>query len=473
MYQTIYQPRLLVVDDDERICEAIIDHLSEEACNSNDVDLAHTQEDIIKVIKNNPYDLVILDLKIPADSNGGEARAEYGLEALQKIKENNVGTNVIIITGYGTVENAVEAMKMGAYEFLKKPIDWERLLISVKNVLEWRRKVKHLSEQVAIDHGIIYQSKAMSDVMEKVVKVAESKEYVLIRGESGTGKELIAKAIHKLGFKPNDPFIAVNCSSIPESLAEAELFGIEDKVATQVKKRAGKFEDANGGILFLDEISEMDRYLQPKVLRAIQDRKIQRVGATEDIDLDIRIISATNKDLLTEIEKRTFREDLYYRLKVIEIVIPPLRERKEDIPLLAKHFLKEARKENGREDIRDFSKDMLQALAEEYTWPGNVRELLNNIKGAVVLCDKDTAIPIQLLLTNRPEKISALTWDEEKELSASIAKKIVAEHRLRFFNTALDKANGDRTKAGKLIGTSLYNFNMQLSRTNKVLEASP
>jgi DNA-binding NtrC family response regulator len=313
-----------------------------------------------------------------------------GFEVLKKVKESIPALSVIIISAHGSIENAIKATRLGAFDFIEKPIDRDKLLISVRNAVE---QAKLVSENIEIkktlegDGEILGTSKGIKSILDLIEKVAPLDTRVLITGENGTGKELVAKAIHKKSQRKDKPFVEVNCAAIPNELIESELFGHEKGSFTgAVSQRIGRFELANKGIIFLDEVGDMSPQAQAKVLRAIEDGKIERVGGGKKIDVDVRIISATNKDLPEEIEKEKFREDLYHRLNVIPINIPPLRDRKEDIPILVEAFAKDIITKHKKPLVK-FLDDAIKLL-QEMNWSGNVRELKNIIERIIIIIDK-------------------------------------------------------------------------------------
>jgi len=327
-------------------------------------------------------DVVLTDMKMPKMS---------GIELLEELKRLYPDIPVIIMTAYGTVEKAVEAMKKGAFDYILKPFKNEEILVTIAKALEHRHlllKNRLLSQDLDKKYGlpnIVGESRAIQETLALVKRVAGSKATVLISGESGTGKELIARAIHQLSPRSHKTFISVNCAALTESLLESELFGHERGAFTHaVAMRKGRFELANGGTLFLDEVGEMSPALQVKLLRVLQEMEFERVGGTRTIKVDVRVVAATNKDLKEEVEAGRFREDLFYRLNVVHLHIPPLRQRPEDIPLLAAHFLKKFAAENVRGEVR-LSPEALKLLLQ-YSWPGNVRELENVMERAVILC---------------------------------------------------------------------------------------
>ena len=332
----------------------------------------------IDLIKKESFDLVLCDIKMPKMD---------GIELLQRTRKINTSLPFIMLTGHGNIETAVESMKLGAYDFISKPPDLNRLINSVRNALEKKELVtenKILRQKVAKKYEIIGKSKPIMEVHSMVDKVAKTEARVLITGESGTGKELVAHNIHERSERNKSPFIEVNCAAIPSELIESELFGhLKGSFTSAVKDRQGKFEAANNGTLFLDEIGDMSLAAQAKVLRALEENKIQRVGSQKDISVDVRVIAATNKDLKKEIDNGNFREDLYHRLAVILIEVPELSKRKSDIPILVSHFSELISKEQGIE-TKEFNKDSLKLL-EEYDWSGNVRELRNVIERLIIL----------------------------------------------------------------------------------------
>jgi len=370
---------ILIADDEKNIREGLGQALELDGYRTF---LAEDGEAAWRIFQDEEIDLVITDLKMPKIS---------GEELLRRITAEQPTVPVIILTGHGTIESAVKAMRDGAYDFLTKPINLDRLSLLVKRALSNRELVlqhRAMQEELEKKRGfsnIIGVSPAMRKIYEVVRQVAPTKASVLITGESGVGKELIADAIHNLSNRKDKPFIKVHCAALTETLLESELFGHEKGAFTgAISRKRGRFELAHTGTIFLDEIGEINQSVQIKILRVLQEKKFERVGGEETIEVDVRIISATNKDLKAEIAAGRFREDLYYRLNVVNIHIPPLRERKEDIPLLVAAFLKEFAKENGKQ-IEGIDPKARAALYN-YSWPGNVRELRNCIESAVVLC---------------------------------------------------------------------------------------
>ena len=366
---------ILVIDDEKEICESINMILEYE---DYDVDYTTDVELGLKKLEYNNYDALLLDIQMPKMT---------GFEVLNWLKEKNIELSVIIISAYGNLENAIKATKLGAFDFIEKPIDRDKLLISIRNAvgkINLIKENKKLKENIAQDEIIIGESEAIKSVLEIIDRVATTESRILITGENGTGKELVAKAIHKKSNRSNKNLIEVNCAAIPNELIESELFGHEKGSFTgAVQKRIGKFEQANGSTLFLDEVGDMSLQAQAKVLRAIEDGVIARVGGANKIKVDVRIVAATNKDLRKEIKEGNFREDLFHRLNVIPIKVPPLRERKEDIPLLVNYFTKKICKAN-KFTPKIFTDDALNIL-QDYNWSGNVRELRNIIERIIIM----------------------------------------------------------------------------------------
>ena len=371
-------PRILIIDDEAPIRRVLRDILENE---SNQVDDAATGMEALQHIKEQDFDAIFCDIKMPEMD---------GIEVLEAIrKESDVP--VIMLSGHGTIETAVEAIKKGAFDFIPKPPDLNRLLITLRNALDKKNLAtenKVLKKAVKIQHQMIGESEPMMAVKDMIEKVAPTNARVLITGENGTGKELVARQLHDLSARSSGPFIEVNCAAIPSELIESQLFGHEKGAFTSaIKQRKGDFELADGGTLFLDEIGDMSLSAQAKVLRALQENKITRVGSEKEIPVDVRILAATNKNLKTEIEKGNFREDLYHRLSVIVIQVPPLRERKDDIPLLVGNFLEIIAQDMGK-PVPNLEPEAVEAL-KQYQWTGNIRELRNIVERLVILCGSD------------------------------------------------------------------------------------
>jgi DNA-binding NtrC family response regulator len=370
--------RILIVDDEKSQRDMLAGFLKKEGYA---METAESGKIALELIDQKYFELALVDLKMPEMD---------GIELLEKLKEQHPEIQVIMMTAYGTVETAVEAIKKGAYHYIGKPINLDELKLDIKKALNNQRilienrYLKEELEQQYKDLKIIGESKAINEVLSTVARVAPTDSTILIRGESGTGKELVARAIHALSQRKNEKFIPVSCAALPETLLESELFGYEKGAFTgATKKREGRFELADGGTLFLDEIGDIPLETQVKLLRVIESQEFERLGGKDTLKVDVRIISATNQDLEKKINEKTFREDLYYRLNVISIPIPPLRERKNDIIHLVEYFIKKSNQKCGR-DIKGITQRAREILLS-YDWPGNVRELENIIERGVVL----------------------------------------------------------------------------------------
>src|SRR5690554_556258 len=372
-------PHILIIDDERSIRNTLKEILEFEKFT---VDLAEDGTEGLKKLTDNVYDVALCDIKMPKMD---------GMEVLEKALAAGVETPVVMISGHGNVEAAVQAIKIGAYDFIEKPLDLNRTLLTLRNAMDrstLEAETKTLRKKINLIKGfeIIGESEPISDIKKMIEKVAPSDARVLITGANGTGKELVARQLHALSSRNKAPFIEVNCAAIPSELIESELFGHEKGAFTSaVKQRKGKFEQADGGTLFLDEIGDMSASAQAKVLRALQENKITRVGGEKPIKIDVRVVAATNKDLQDEIKAGTFREDLYHRLSVILIHVPGLNERKEDIPLLTEHFNRLISEELGLAQ-RNFDDSAIKAL-QELSWTGNIREFRNVIERLLILCN--------------------------------------------------------------------------------------
>ena len=449
--------KILVVDDEELIRWSLDQSLSEEGY---EVIKAESGEEAIEKVKDESPDLVFLDLQLPGIT---------GMEALQKIKEINPNTTVIIITALGVVEMVVKAMKLGAYNYISKPFNLDELSIMVEKALETGRLKKEVetlravqSEQFSLVN-IIGSDPKIKEVMAMIEKVAKSETTtVLITGESGTGKELVAKSIHQSSVRAGELFMAINCAALPETLLESELMGHEKGAFTDAKiMKKGLFEEADGGTLFLDEIGEMAIGMQAKILRVLEEKTLRRIGGTKDIPVDVRIISATNKDLLKSIEEGTFRKDLYYRLQVIPINLPSLRERKGDIMKLAKHFIEHFNREFHK-NVKEVSK-IAEKFLTEYSWPGNIRELKNVMERAIILEDEET-----LLVEHLPLEIVAMGSAKPMVANSSfqlppegISLESVEQELIR---QALDLTKGNQSKAAKKLGLGIDAFRYRMKK---------
>ncbi len=371
--------KILVIDDEKSIRSTLQEILEYE---KHEVDLASDGPEGLELFQNNKYDIVLCDIKMPEMD---------GMEVLSKIFEISSDNPVIMISGHGNIDTAVQAIKMGAYDFIEKPLDLNRLLITIRNAMDKSsliNETKVLKKKVSKTYDMVGSSAAMQQVREMIERVAPTDARVLVTGENGTGKELVARWLHEKSERSSMPFVEVNCAAIPSELIESELFGHEKGAFTSaIKQRKGKFEQADGGTLFLDEIGDMSLSAQAKVLRALQENKVSRVGSDKDINVNVRIIAATNKNLRTEIEKNQFREDLYHRLSVILIRVPSLNERKEDIPELADHFADLICSEYGM-PRKTITEDAIREL-QNINWTGNIREFRNVLERLIILCDKE------------------------------------------------------------------------------------
>jgi len=369
--------KILVIDDQKSIRNTLKDILEYE---KHEVVLAENGPQGLELFDNDKFDIVLCDIKMPEMD---------GLEVLQKIMEKSSDTPVIMISGHGNIDTAVDAIKKGAYDFIEKPLDLNRLLVTMRNAVERKNLVtetKVLRRKVSRTTDIVGESPAIQSVKELIEKVAPTDARVLITGGNGTGKELVARWLHEKSNRSEQPFVEVNCAAIPSELIESELFGHEKGAFTSaIKQRKGKFEQADGGTIFLDEIGDMSLAAQAKVLRALQENVISRVGSDKDIKIDVRVLAATNKNLQKEIQAGNFREDLYHRLSVILIHVPSLADRKEDIPLLTEHFSKLISEELGLPK-HDFDAAAISAL-QELPWTGNIREFRNVIERLIILCN--------------------------------------------------------------------------------------
>ena len=423
---------ILVVDDSLDTLEVLQRNLESK---SYHVFAAPGAVEAIKILESTPMDLVITDLKMPEVN---------GLSLVKHIQENFKDTEVMMITGYPSIEGAVEAVKSGAEEYLAKPFTDEELFVAVKRVLDKlhvrRTEKKKVRRLPSIRHDLIGESKAMHKVFNAIRKAASSLATILITGESGTGKELVARAIHYNSPRASAPFVPINCGGIPEALLESELFGyVRGAFTGAVESRAGFFQTAEGGTIFLDEVSETSLSMQVKLLRVLQDKEVFMVGERRPQKVDVRIISATNKDLLSLVKKEIFREDLYYRLNVITVDIPPLREREEDIFLLVHHFAIKFSKECGKPTPR-FSENALEVL-KSYFWPGNVRELENIIQRLVIMSEGD--------IIDVPDLPSLMRFSALKGIGLGRTLAVV---EAEYILSVLASVSNNKTKAAEILG---------------------
>jgi DNA-binding NtrC family response regulator len=433
---------ILIVEDKDSLREMLRHALEAQG---HHVVEAKDQPEAVQRLKDCAPAVVLSDLRLPTGD---------GLGVLRAVKDFDADLPVIVMTAFGGIQDAVSAMKDGAMDFLAKPVDPDHLLLLVERALAQRRLVSEymlLKEELAARRGaptIIGDAAPIKQVSLAIQRAATTDATVLIEGESGTGKELFARAVHALSGRSNGPFIAINCAAIPETLLEAELFGYERGAFTgATQRKPGKFELANRGTLFLDEIGELPLALQGKILRALQEKTFDRLGGTTSVKVDVRLVAATNRNLKQAVAARRFREDLYFRLSVFPITVPPLRERPEDIPLLARHFIETECRELGKKplSLAPAALDVLQA----YAWPGNVRELQNCLERAVILADGDTIFSKHLNLLS--EDLSRVDAEQAPlDLSGSLAditSRAVAEAERRAIRQALSDANGDGPRA--------------------------
>jgi len=452
--QTAAQGAILIVDDEASIRESLQTLLELEGFT---VETAATGEEGLARMAEQPMDLVLLDFALP-DRNG--------LEILRDIRDRDPELGVIMITAYGTVENAVAAMQAGATNFIQKPWDNEKLVADVRAVVGRRRaeeeniQLKRALKQRYNFENIVGKSEPMLKIFDLVAQVAPSRSTVLIQGESGTGKELIAKAIHMNSPRKDRPFVPVNTGSMPADLLESNLFGhVKGAFTSAVASKKGLFEIADRGTLFLDEIGTMSMETQAKILRVLQDRKFMHLGGVQELQVDVRIIAATNIDLKQACREGKFREDLYYRLNVIMIDLPPMRARREDIPLLVDHFIRKFSEENER-PVRQIAPEALRALIE-YSWPGNVRELENVVERAVVLSSGPT-VTLDLLPDHIVGRGAALQMLEHRA-DASLFD-IVEECERRIIVDMMEKCNGNQTDAAERFKIPLSTLNQKIKR---------
>lgn len=429
---------ILVVDDEKSQREILEMILSGEGY---DVTTASSGEAAMKFVADRHFDLVLTDLKMTGMS---------GLDLLKELTDFDKSIIVILLTAHGTVDSVVDALRLGAFDYLQKPYDREKLLETISRAL---------TQLTSLDSEIVSDSEEMDKVKKLILKIAKSNATVLIRGESGTGKELIARAIHKNSLRSNEIFQAVNCAAINENLLESELFGHERGSFTgAVGEKKGLFEVADGGTLFLDEIGELDISLQAKLLRALQEKQIRRVGGTKEINVDVRVVTATNRDLLKMAEDGSFREDLYYRLNVLSLEIPPLRERRSDIPVLIEYFLKK----HTRDSKRDISVDKdARKLLENYIYPGNVRQLESALERAVLLCENNTITTEDL----PPEMSQGVKPASAEELFKLPAEGVNFEDVERsLIMQAMERTDNNITKSAKLLGLTFRTLQYRLEK---------
>ncbi len=445
------QGRILIVDDEEQMRDLLTKVLDK---NGYQVSAAGDGEQALALLEKEPVDLVVTDVRMPGVS---------GLEALKAIKELNPEIVVIIMTAFGSIDQAVQAVKDGAYDYINKPFKIDEMLLTIEKALEERRlrhEVSTLRRELRTRYhfeNIIGKSRAMQEVFGLIEHVAGSRSTVMIYGKSGTGKELVAKAIHYNSQRASKSFVAVNCAAIPAELLESELFGHEKGSFTgAIATKVGKFELATGGSLFLDEVGSMRLDLQAKILRALQEREIERVGGTRTIKIDVRVIAATNRDLKKAVEEDTFREDLYYRLNVVPVTLPDLKDRQEDIPLLANHFMQKFAQESNPA-IHELSKEAM-AILLSYPWPGNVRELENVIERAVTL-GRGPAIQASDL----PSHLAGGAGPVEKAL---VQEATLEDLERDYIRAVLRRTKGHQIRAAAILGIDRRTLYRKIRRYN-------
>ncbi len=444
---------ILIIDDERNIRRTLDMILSGEGYQ---VFTCASAQAGLDTLKKERIHLVLLDIVMPEIS---------GLDLLPKLLEVRPNLAVIMISGHGNVQNAVLAIKRGAYDFMEKPLDRDKVLMAISRALQTRKiaaENRHLKQQIEGRYEMVGQSPVLAEIRNQIARVAPTNGRVLILGESGTGKELVARAVHKMSHRANNPFIKVNCAAIPEELIESELFGSDRGAFTgAVRTRDGKFLQADGGTLFLDEIGDMSLAVQAKVLRALEQGEFERVGGAKTFRVDVRVIAATNKNLHAEVEQGKFREDLYFRLNVVPLTAPPLRERREDIPALAEHFLKAYAEENG------FLPKALSAEARElllqYDWPGNIRELKNLVERLSIMVSGDTIYPEDLpaldgmTISRQPDSFPDLGAGKTlRQVREAVERHYIAE--------ALERHKGNVTRASTALGIERTNLHKKIKQ---------
>jgi len=434
--------KILIVDDEVSQTQLLQGFLKKKGFQ---VTVTQDPEEALSLVRKQEFDLMLSDYRMPKMN---------GLTLVKKVKEINPTVAVIVMSAYGSIETAVEIIQAGASEYLTKPIDLQELLLLMDKCIDKRmlqeenRQLKEILQEKFRFRNIIGNSAALEEVMSMVQRVAPSNATVILRGESGTGKEMIATALHFAGNRKNGPFVRVNCAALPESLLESELFGhIRGAFTGAVSDRKGKFEEAHKGTIFLDEIGELSLTTQTKLLRFLQEREFERVGSNQTIKVDVRVITATNRNLEEAIEAKEYREDLFYRLNVVPIHIPPLRARREDITTLIGHFIDKYAKENNR-DIQGITQEA-RGLLIKHEYPGNIRELENIIERAIVIAREDV-----ITVKDLPVTVTSMRQDKDKEAQPYLELMTLEEAEKRLIEMALEKHNGVQTRAAKELGIS-------------------
>jgi len=457
-------PSVLIVDDEPSILQSLGGLLSDEGF---EVTTAANGYEALKIVDTESPDLVLLDIWMPGID---------GIETLKEIKKDNPHIQVIIISGHGTIETAVKATKLGAFDLIEKPLSIDKVIVAINNALNFRRleeENKYLRKKTLEKNSITGNSPPIQELKKQIAVTAPTEAWVLITGENGTGKELVARTIHQLSSRVDYPLIDVHCASIPEELIEIELFGQEKGAfAESSTKKIGKFELANKGTLFLDEIGDMSLKSQSKILRVLQEQQFQRVGGSRTLSIDVRVIASSNKDLEKEIEKGTFREDIYYRLNVIPIEVPPLRNRVEDIPQLMEIFFDECAKQN-RSKKKVVTQNILDLLLK-YSWPGNVRELKNLVERLAIMTDKDVIDEYDLPAPYRPKAKDDIASVEARLFLSNSIKEAREIFEKEFIKRKLIQHSNNVTKTAEAIGVQRSHLYKKLKKLNltDILEAS-
>jgi len=444
---------ILIVDDEDAQRSILKGYLEKKGYK---IYSASSGTEGINTVQNNLIDIVLSDFKMPDKT---------GLEVLEAVKKINPEISFVILTAYGTIENAVKAMRLGTFDYISKPVDLDELDLMIERIIEHKNLKSEiqilknqLKEKFKIDSFISHSPK-MENILSLAVRAADSKATILVTGESGTGKEVLAKSIHYVSPRKEKPFVAVNIPALPETLLESELFGHEKGAFTGADKaKKGRFELADGGTNFLDEIGDIPINLQVKLLRVLQEHQIERVGSSENIDIDVRIIAATHQNLEQKIKEGTFREDLFYRLNIVSLNIPPLRERREDILPLIDHFIEKYTKENNRNKL-SLSKEAIDSLIK-YNFPGNVRELENVIERAVVLCRSEA-----ITLNDLPNVVKGFKAENEiPQIQSGNLIDQVEELEKKLIFDALSNANGNQSQAGRMLGLTERNLRYKMQK---------
>jgi two-component system, NtrC family, nitrogen regulation response regulator NtrX len=449
-------PSILIVDDEPSILQSLSGLLSDEGF---EITTAANGYEALKIVDFESPDLVLLDIWMPGID---------GIETLKEIKKNNPHIQVIIISGHGTIETAVKATKLGAFDLIEKPLSIDKVIVAINNALNFRRleeENKYLRKKTLEKHSITGNSPPIQELKKQIAVTAPTEAWVLITGENGTGKELVARTIHQLSSRVDYPLIDVHCASIPEELIEIELFGQEKGAfAESSMKKIGKFELANKGTLFLDEIGDMSLKSQSKILRVLQEQQFQRVGGSRTLSINVRVIASSNKDLEKEIEKGTFREDIYYRLNVIPIEVPPLRNRVEDIPQLMEIFFDECAKQN-RSKKKVVTQNVFDLLLN-YSWPGNVRELKNLVERLTIMTDKDVIDEYDLPSPYRPKAKDDISSVEAQLFLSNSIKDAREIFEKEFIKRKLIQHSNNVTKTAEAIGVQRSHLYKRLKKLN-------